>query len=632
MRKESAQPATTGVVKSWLQRHGLSYELMIKVTLGLMFVLIIGANLNSMRFFNTVESVNEQRLARDVAERLALISQTLSDHPRLGINTNETRRLAEAAGFEKLYVVETEALRHTEVGYSEYTSIANLHLLQELYGLPKKLAGGATTSLPTSLTYPYAGIGGESMRAGFYHFMSSEGVPLTLVGTLVVPGDREVNKLAKLNTVFQILSVLAVLTIVLVLLRLTLTPYRKIKSQAIAAEIASTEQAESVDFAVETFQKVIDELRQKEEKLQRLYAQQKSRAASLERYNEFVLESMYSAVVSCDTDGNVTHYNRAAEELFGGKRSEKLHKPIGEAISNCPGLAELVKEVLASGLEATLPEREQQVGGARKIWLNISCTLLRDLQGHIQGAMLLATDLSEIKKLEAEISLKDQMATIGEMAAGLAHQLRNSLGAMIGFVQLLKKITADSPQASGIVENILVETKDTSAMVDRFLTLSRDTKFSPAEVSLAHVEASLRAKLEPELEARDIKLKIEIDRTLDEIVVDEMLFVNTLHNLIQNAIQASQEGSSVHLIIRSRSAEEIEVQVRDQGSGISAENLPNIFTPFFTHGKVDGTGLGLALVRKWVHQHGGTIQCESKENEGTTFTLTFPQNLPVSLY
>ncbi len=626
-----AEKQRSSRVKEWLTRHGLSYELLIKITLGMMFVLIIGANLNSLRFFNTVKAVDEQRLGRRVADQLDFICEVIRSNPRLELTTRESRRLIDAAGFNRVFVVETDALRDPEIKASAYVSVTTLRSLQKIYSLPKLLAGGAISTLPTSITENYVGNRGEPLRAGFFHFVSADGTPLTLVATFPDYDDTQLTKLSTLNTVFQILSVLAVLTIALILLRLTLTPYRKIKSEAIAAEVASSEQAESVEFAVETFQKVINELRQKEEKLQRLYAQQKSRAANLEKYNEYVLESMYSAVVSCDTAGKVTHFNRAAEGLFGGTRSSNLHRHFREILPKGTALADMMRDALSEGTESTLPEVEQVIRDGRKVWLNVSCTLLRDSQDHVRGAMLLATDLSEIKNLEAEIALKDQMAAIGEMAAGLAHQLRNSLGAMIGFVQLLKKITTDEPRVAEIVDNILVETRGTCSMVDRFLTLSRDSAFSPAEVNLNQIASLLNKKFEHELHEHHIRLKFEIERHLDEIVADELLFTNILTNLIRNAIQASDDRSTVTVEIAQSPDAHVEVLVRDQGKGIPEEHLPNIFTPFFTHGKVDGTGLGLALVRKWIHQHGGTVTCDSQPGQGTTFRLQFPQTNPVHL-
>ncbi len=609
----------------WLKRIGFTYEIRIRLTLAFMFLLIVVANLNSLRYFSQTQSAQERQILDQTAQNMQLLTMALKDSPQERLNSQPVRDLALAAGFSQIVLLETDLLRDDSAATSTMISSDRLLQIRRAYTLPKTIAGGIRGGLPASMTEQYESDGGRKERSGFFHFRSDDGRPLTLVVTIDAGEQSDIAHFAWLNTLFQILSVIAALTMAVMLLKITMKPYQQIKSEALAADIAHTDKRESVDFAVETFQQVIAELKAKEEKLQHLYAQQRDRAASLERYTEDVLRSIPSGVLSCNNHGTVTHFNESAAKILGVTVDSGLGQPYTITLADWPSLRNLLAKTIASHSELRIPEIEIVAKNNNTIWLSLICSLVTDAQGGVRGATILISDITELKRLEAEIVVKEQMAALGEMSAGLAHQLRNSMGAVIGFSQLLKKISGDNTPAADMASGILREARSTGEMLDRFLKLSRVSEVSPVAKDFAEIQTALETHFAHKLADRNLTLEFRIANSLPPFVCDSLLMLNTLINLIENAIQASDSGKRITVSLKfDELTAMFTIEVADHGKGMTSDQLSRIFTPFYTSGKADGTGLGLALARKWVMAHGGTITCQSAVDFGTTFRINLP--------
>ncbi len=610
----------------WQKRLGSSYEARIRVTLGLMFLLIIVANLNSLRFFSQSQSLQTGTLKYRVVDNLEKAANSIKANPAELARSAQFRDLAHAAGFTRIDLVETELLQREEIGKSELVDSVTLSRLRNAYDHDKEVAGVVGAGLPATVSEVFTSDNGSPVRAVAYHFIGDKGKGLTLVATL--PADTEVGlqRFSRLNTLFQLLSIAAAFTIAILLLKITLKPYLQIKKQALAAAVAKTDQPEAMDFAVQTFQRVITELRHKEAVLQRLYAQQKDRAISLERYNEYILAAMPSAVISCDNEGVVTNYNSAAEAIFKIPASAAIGHNYHYALADYAMFAQMIEDALAKSRESSKPEIEVHLVDQQCLWLSVDCTLLRDNVGAVKGAMVLISDLTDLKRLESEVAIKEQMAALGEMSAGLAHQLRNSLAAVVGFAQLLRKLAVGIDQVPEIVTNILTEAQATEEMLTRFLSLSRHEAVQLQEVDFEEIQRTVETHFASEVESGRVRLQFTVDQCAAKLTCDAVLISNVLVNLVQNSIEASVPGSEVKIRVYSSGfGETVGVKVSDNGKGIPPENIDEIFLPFFTSGKPNGTGLGLALVRKWIVCHGGEVTCESAPNRGTTFTIMLPQ-------
>ncbi|TFH65560.1 MAG: PAS domain S-box protein [Candidatus Zixiibacteriota bacterium] len=620
-----------GAPDKWQRWLGSSYEIRIRVTLGLMFLLIIIANLNSLRFFGASKSLQNDTAKYRAVGNLDIISRLLKTNPLERSRSTQFRDLAETAGFAEIALVETEALQHDDSDSSGFVDAYLLQKLRSAYNRDKEVAGALGGGLPATMSTVYMGDKGEKVRTVAYHFVSDKGEPLTLLATIPATIEAGLQRFSALNALFQFLSMAAAFTIAILLLKITLKPYRQIKNQALAADVGKADQPEAVDFAVNTFQKVIGELRHKEAVLQRLYAQQKDRATSLERYNEYILAGMSSAMISCDARGAITNFNRAAERICNVQAVTAARRDYHQALADYPVIVEMIREALEKGKETSLPEMELCLADGRRLWLSVTCSQLRDTDNSVIGAMVLATDLTDLKRLEAEIRIKEQMAALGEMAAGLAHQLRNSLAAVVGFAQLLKKLTAGTDGVPDLVLNIINEAQTTEEMLTRFLTLSRSERILLREVEFAEIQRMVENHFAEQLTAGGVKLVFAVDNELPALVCDPILITNALINLIQNGIEASAAGSEVRVEGSCMGyGQPLLIRVIDSGEGIPVEEIDKIFLPFYTSGKATGTGLGLSLVRKWVVYHSGEITCQSTPNRGTIFTIKLPRRPAVS--
>jgi len=618
--------------RKWQRWLGSSYEIRIRVTLGLMFLLIVIANLNSLRFFGASRSLQNDTAKYRAVENLEVISRALKANPLERSRSTQIRDLAQTSGFTDLTLVETDALLHDDFGNSRFVDANLLTRLRSAYNHDKEIAGAIGKALPATISSIYVGDNGENTRAVAFHFVSDKGESLTLLATLPAATEVDLKRFSRLNALFQFLSMAAAFTIAILLLKITLKPYRQIKSQALAADIDKAEQPEAVDFAVNTFQKVISELRHKEAVLQRLYAQQKVRATSLERYNEYILAGMSSAVISCDTTGAITHFNRAAERICGIRATVAADRDYRQALESYPVLVEMIDKALNRGEELSLPEIELDLADGGRLWLSVTCSQLKDTDGSVIGAMVLSSDLTDLKRLEAEIRMKEQMAALGEMAAGLAHQLRNSLAAVVGFAQLLRKMTAGTSGAPDLVLNIINEAQATEQMLTRFLTLSRSERITLRETGFQEIQKMVETHFSDCVASGGVRLTFVADPELPAFSCDPILIANALANLIQNAIEASPPGSEVRVEAACGGyGRPLELRVIDRGKGIPPDEIDKIFLPFFTSGKATGTGLGLSLVRKWIIYHGGEVFCQSAPNEGTTFTIEIPQRPAVAV-
>ena len=366
-----------------------------------------------------------------------------------------------------------------------------------------------------------------------------------------------------------------------------------------------------VGFVVDTFHEVVSQLKEKEKELEVLRKQAEDRATAIEGYNENILQSVQSGVVSLDEEMKVTKINLAAakilevkqESVIGQYHTEVLNQPITDFLQN--------KKVIERG------EISYVTPSGKRIWLGLTLSPLKDSQGATIGQILIFTDLTHLKAIESQMELRNKLSSLGEISAGIAHELRNPMGVIAGYTKLLSKKADDSlrPTADAISREIVVMDR----IISDFLSFAR-----PVELHLADID--LKAIIEYCVMATsrrrdDVNLQLEIDK-LPLIKGDEVLMRQAFINLIQNSLEAMPQGGKLIITASSASSEFLDITVADAGHGISENVKDKIFLPFFTT-KEKGTGLGLAIVHKIVISHGGSIQVDSSE-KGTVFRLRLP--------
>jgi PAS domain S-box-containing protein len=377
----------------------------------------------------------------------------------------------------------------------------------------------------------------------------------------------------------------------------------------------------------EDFKKVNIELDKKNRELEESFFKQEEVQTCLNS----ILESMSSGVVSVDNDGIVTQFNRAAFEITGYKPEEVIERKFADVFSDTALSNKNVLAVLKSGKGNSRDEKVIWHKSGTPVAVGFQSALLKDRNNRRLGAVEIFSDISRIKSLEKEMRQSKTMAALGEMAATVAHEIRNPLGAMGVWAGLLDRDFEPGDQRRQILTKIIDALSQLNRIVSNLLVYSRPLNVQFRKVALQDVlhETVNFIEIESESEAKKIDIHREWEAATPLLYVhgDPEKLQQMVMNLCLNAVQAMPEGGTLSVACCRAGKESkgfISFSIADTGVGISKENLNKIFDPFFTT-KENGTGLGLAIVKKFVDYHSGYINVKSTVNEGTTVQVFLPE-------
>jgi signal transduction histidine kinase len=378
-----------------------------------------------------------------------------------------------------------------------------------------------------------------------------------------------------------------------------------------AKKIKDEKDASQVGFVVDTFHELVTQLKEKEKELEVLRKQAEDRATTIEGYNENILQSVQSGVISFDEEMRITKMNLAAAKILeiqghsiiGQFHDAVLNKPITDFLTD--------RKIVERG------EIGYVTPSGKKIWLGLTLTPLKNSEGRIIGQILIFTDLTHLKAIESQMELRNKLSSLGEISAGIAHELRNPMAVIAGYTKILSKKaeSALKPTVDAISREIIVMDR----IISDFLSFAKPVELNPEDIDLkAIIEYCLMATAE---KRNSVELQIQIG-DLPFIKGDAVLMRQAFINLIQNALEAMPQGGTLTIRGIPSGKDFLDIMVTDTGHGISENIKDKIFLPFFTT-KERGTGLGLAIVHKIVVSHGGSIQVENDE-QGTVFRLRLP--------
>jgi PAS domain S-box-containing protein len=339
-----------------------------------------------------------------------------------------------------------------------------------------------------------------------------------------------------------------------------------------------------------------------------------------------VLESVADAVVAVDVEGRVTSFNRAAEELFGRPEGRCRGRTLSEVGELAAPLAELAGELLAGGERRRSEERVVARGDGSEAVLLLSVAPLRDAQGGLAGAVASAQDVTQIRDLERALARKERLAALGEMAAVLAHEIRNPLGGIQLYAGILGRSSSLSEEEHGVVVKLSKGVTGLNKLVDDMLAFAREIVANRVTQDVRLPVEGAVEQASPELQAKNIILeKSGWNRPL-QAAVDGDLIRRAFLNLILNAVEAVEDGGRVEISARFETSAHVRylvMEVRDDGRGLAGEDLDQVFNPFYTT-KAKGTGLGLAVVSRIVAAHGGEVQAGDRPGGGARFVVRLP--------
>ncbi len=387
---------------------------------------------------------------------------------------------------------------------------------------------------------------------------------------------------------------------------------------------SSTERHRPSGFVLNTFEGLIQELKSKEEALEQLKKEAEDRAKRIESYNENILQSVPSGVLTFNCEKTITTFNTAAEAILDLPSDQALKKSYESIFENNPKMVRLLNKTLEKAQDILRQDCMIEHADGKKMWLGLSTSLLRDRNDQIIGATLVFTDLTEKKMLEEQVELKKRLVMMGEMSAWVAHEFRSYMGTILGFSRLLEKKLGAGDERQAMVQSITDELLSMEHLITELLSYSKKTVLAPTPTVLTDLLTRIKDQFDESGHYPEIDWALSFEADFPEIKLDQVLMRQSFTNLIQNALDA-MEGKGclkINAFFR-RAARRVQIEISDTGDGIAEEDLHKVFLPFFTT-KNKGTGLGLALVHKIILAHNGHITVESRAGAGTLFTIILP--------
>ncbi len=375
-------------------------------------------------------------------------------------------------------------------------------------------------------------------------------------------------------------------------------------------ELFHKKEESRLGFIVGTFHELVTNLKDKEKELHLLRKKAEERAEMSESYNEYILQSVPSGVISFDGNLVITKVNVAAARILNLKAENAIGKSYDEIFR------EPLKSILNGKAIIARGEIQYTTFSGKDLHIGLTLTPLLNATKEIIGQLMVFTDLTELKALESQAELRKRLSSLGEMAAGMAHELRNPMGVIAGYTKLLSKKVDLS--LTHVIDSVSQEIAVMDRIITDFLSFAKPTDPNFSHVDLSKLIINCAENIAGQ--RKDILVGAHI-HGIPPVYGDEILLRQAFSNLVQNAVDSMPQGGNLGLGF-SADSNVVEIMISDTGHGIPEKIRDKIFLPFYTT-KDRGTGLGLAIVHKIVTSHRGSISVESGDN-GTTFRVRLP--------
>lgn len=334
-----------------------------------------------------------------------------------------------------------------------------------------------------------------------------------------------------------------------------------------------------------------------------------------------ILQSLTDGVLVVSCDLTVESCNAAAERLLGLPRTSIEGRPYAE-VMNDPAAIRIIKDALEHG--RTLMDRQRRYNDASgrtvEVLDGVAPVLAPD--GAILGAIEVLRDMTELRALEARVRHQERMAALGEMAASVAHEIRNPLGTIEGFARLLRRDLNEQPNHLRLADKIVQGAQNLNYVITNLLTYVRPMSLQTEDFDAGRLLASTLEGLGSGPAAQQVDVQVDMPDKPIAVHGDIRQLRQVLLNLGLNAVEASGSDKVVRFSVF-QTETNVHFQVTDQGAGIPEDVLPKLFDPFFTT-KQAGTGLGLSLCHKIVSAHNGRLDVKTREGVGTTMDVVLP--------
>jgi two-component system NtrC family sensor kinase len=360
----------------------------------------------------------------------------------------------------------------------------------------------------------------------------------------------------------------------------------------------------------------------------RLYGQLRIKADELDRMREFsenILESLNDGLAVVNRDDRVVRWNRRLEELYGLRHEDAVDRRLNEILDD--GFCEVLRSARRESPDGAAVYRvplKTRHRTPRSVLVNVATTPLRDAAGAIAGTILIIEDISARVQLEEQLQISEKMASIGLLAAGVAHEVNTPLTGISSFVQMLMEGAEPDDPKTRVLEKIEKQTFRAARIVNGLLNLARPAQVDSGPIDVNLVINDVLSLLDHQMRTGRIQVRKELAAAGPIVQGTEYKLQQVFLNLFLNARDAMPKGGWLTIVTRAEGSNAT-IEVADTGSGIPADHLSRIYDPFFTTKEIGkGTGLGLSITYGIVQEHGGTIACDSAPGQGTRFSLSLP--------
>lgn len=344
----------------------------------------------------------------------------------------------------------------------------------------------------------------------------------------------------------------------------------------------------------------------------------------LQQFAGMFLRDVNLGVLLINTDFELIDISDMACRVLGLHRELVLQLPVEQVFAELPAEHQLVQRSILDGMvvrnHALSWTKDQE-----RYELLVDSNVLRDEENRVVGAYIIFKDVTNLRSLEEQVQRSDRLAMIGQIAAGTAHEIRNPLTSIKGFLQVIRKTLQDQglEKESGYTEVMLQEINRINELVNEFLLLSKPKNVTYDKVDVSQVLRDILPIINNEAILHRVVVQYEAMYDLPQVVADREMLKQVFLNICKNGIEAMGDGGFLTITEKADLEErKVNIVIHDTGPGIPMYVVDKIFDPFFTT-KVEGTGLGLSVCQRIIHDIGGHIRVSSK-GFGTTFTVSIP--------
>ena len=357
------------------------------------------------------------------------------------------------------------------------------------------------------------------------------------------------------------------------------------------------------------------------------YRSTRTALENMRSYTSNIIESMTSGLVSLDAEGHVATVNAGARAILGLGSEDVDGVDVDEVVRVEPPADRREVSRVLTGEREGLETETRVVGKEGSVPVALSASSLRDEEGERAGTVLLFQDLREIEELKEAIERERHLASLGRLAAGVAHEIRNPLSALKGFAQFFRTKFKPGSEEERYSDIMIEEVERLDRVVQELLDFARPVKPDRKSIAPNTIVEEALALVSEDAQFKRVTIEKKLPEGLPDVLVDPMQMRQAILNVFLNAIEAMNDGGTLTIETAGTDSADgpptVTLSVADTGVGMSAEEVEKLFEPFYTT-KPSGTGLGMTVVSRIVEQNGGRIGVRSEPGEGTTFSLVLP--------